>query len=91
MGAIAGYLENISRFGYPDDYAVKRLAELEGLSCASLKDLAQRVLHPDQMLILVVGDKAKVKSTLGDLGYGDVIELDIDGHPLPTTGVQGTH
>jgi zinc protease len=90
MSAIAGYLENISRFGYPEDYAQKRLAELEGLTCAGLKDLAQRVLHPDQMLILIVGDKAKVKSTLGDLGYGDVIELDIDGHPLPTTGVQGT-
>jgi hypothetical protein len=55
------------------------------------KDLAQKVLQPDQMLILVVGDRGKVKSTLADLGYGDPIELDIDGHPLPTTGVQGTH
>ena len=45
----------------------------------------------NQMLILVVGDKSKVKSTLGDLGFGEPIELDIDGNPLPTTGVQGTH
>jgi zinc protease len=90
MQAINGYLENISRFGYSDDYAQKRLQQLEGMSCASLRELAQRALQPDQMLILVVGDRGKVKSTLGSLGYGDVIELDIDGAPLPATGVQGT-
>jgi zinc protease len=89
MMAINGYLENISRFGYPDDYAAKRLQQLAGMSCGSLKELAQRVLQPDQMLILVVGDKSKVKGTLADLGFGDPIELDIDGNPLPATG-QGT-
>ncbi|MBK7643219.1 MAG: insulinase family protein [Planctomycetes bacterium] len=91
MMAVNGYLESISRFGYPDDYAEKRLQQLAGMSVESLKELAQRVLQPDHMLILVVGDKGKVKSTLGDLGYGDPIELDIDGNPLPTTGEQGTH
>jgi len=91
MMAINGYLESISRFGYPDDYAAKRLQQLAGMSSASLRELAQRVLQPDHMLILVVGDKSKVKSSLGDLGYGDVIELDIDGHPLPATGAQGTN
>jgi zinc protease len=90
MMAINGYLENISRYGYPDDYAAKRLQQLAGMTCESLRDLAQKVLQPDQMLILVVGDKSKVKSTLGDLGFGDPIELDIDGNPLPTTGAQGT-
>ncbi len=54
------------------------------------KELAQKVLQPEHMLILVVGDKSKVKNTLGDLGYGDPIELDIDGNVLPATGVQGT-
>ena len=91
MGAINGYLENISRYGYPDDYATKRLQQLAGMTCESLRELAQKVLQPDQMLILVVGDRSKVKSTLGDLGFGEPIELDIDGNPLPTTGVQGTH
>jgi zinc protease len=90
MVAINGYLENISRYGYPDDYAARRLQQLAGMTCDSLKELAQRVLQPDHMLILVVGDKAKIKGTLGDLGFGDPIELDIDGNPLPTTGVQGT-
>ena len=91
MMAINGYLEGISRYGYPDDYAAKRLQQLSGMTRESLRDLAQKVLQPDHMLILVVGDKAKVKSTLGDLGFGEPIELDIDGHPLPTTGVQGTN
>ncbi len=90
MLAINGYLENISRYGYPDDYAAKRLQQLATMTCESLKELAQKVLQPERMLILVVGDKAKVKNTLGDLGYGEPIELDIDGNVLPATGVQGT-
>jgi len=90
MMAINGYLEGISRFGYPDDYVAKRLQQLAGMTCASLRELAQKVLQPDNMLILVVGDKSKVKGTLGDLGFGEPIELDIDGHPLPTTGATGT-
>lgn len=85
MQAINGYLENISHYGYADDYAAKRLQQLAALERKSLRDLAQKVLQPEHMAILVVGDKAKIKPGLLELGY-ELVELDIDGNPLPTTG-----
>ncbi len=88
MGAISGYLESISRYGYPDDYAAKRLQQLAALKREALRDLAQKVLVPEHMAILVVGDKAKIKKGLGELGY-ELVELDIDGNPLPSTGTGG--
>ena len=85
MLAINGYLENISRYGYADDYAAKRLQQLAALKREALRDLAQKVLQPEHMAILVVGDKAKIKAGLLELGY-ELVELDIDGNPLPATG-----
>ena len=36
-------------------------------------------IHPDAMVILVVGDKAKIGAKLAALGFGEPIELDPDG------------
>ena len=76
------YIDNVTRYGWPDDYGAQRLAKLAKLQPDELKALAQKYVLPDQFAILVVGDKAKVGKGLADLGYGDVIELDIDGKPL---------
>jgi zinc protease len=80
--ALAGMLDNIGKYGFPDDYAARRLAELASLSSATLKDLAQRHIDPGAMVLLVVGDKAKIGRSLAELGYGEPIELDVEGKPL---------
>jgi zinc protease len=84
--ALSRYASAISTFGYPDDFAERRLAELQALRREDLVRLAQAVLHPDRMIVLVVGDKAKVRDSLRQLGLGEPIELDSLGRPLPTTG-----
>lgn len=80
--ALAGMLESIGKYGYADDYAAKRLDQLAALTAPALKELANRYIRPKAMAILVVGDKAKVGPGLAELGYGEVIELDVDGKPL---------
>ena len=34
------------------------------------------------MVILVVGDKKKIAAGLAEAGFGEPIELDIDGKPI---------
>jgi zinc protease len=72
-------LNEIGKYGFPDDYLQKRLSQLDALKVGDAKALAQKYVHPDHMAILVVGDKQKVLKGLNELGYGDAIELDIDG------------
>jgi zinc protease len=72
-------LNDIGKYGFPDDYLQKRLKQLDALTVDDLKALAKKHLHPDKMAILVVGDKQKVQQGLNGLGYGDAVELDIDG------------
>ncbi len=82
IGSLAGLLDNVSQLGYPDDYPAQRLALLGTISKADLDALATKAIHPDRAMILVVGDSEKVKEGLDSLGYGPVIELDIDGNPI---------
>jgi zinc protease len=81
-GALIGMVDNASKFGWPDDYPKQRLAELDAMTTERFKELAQKWIHPDAMVILVVGDKSKVGEKLAKLGYGEPIELDVDGNPV---------
>ncbi|MCZ6596232.1 MAG: pitrilysin family protein [Planctomycetota bacterium] len=77
------HIGQISRYGYPDDYLSERLAILESLGQEGMKTLANEHLHPERMAILVVGDKERILEKLQALPYGEVIELDTEGRPLP--------
>ncbi|MFT5286045.1 MAG: zinc protease [Planctomycetota bacterium] len=77
--ALSGLLNDISRYGFADDYLEQRQLLLNEISIGDLKALARKHLTPDKMVILVVGDREKVESGLIELGYGDVTALDIDG------------
>jgi zinc protease len=79
--SLSGYVDNISKLGYPDDYPLQRLKLLESLDPDDLNALTREYVRPDRMAILVVGDASAVKAGLEELGYGDVVELDIDGNP----------
>jgi zinc protease len=80
--ALSSFLDDISAYGYPDDFQTRRLAELMELGTEDLRVLARKHLTPDEMVILVVGDAAHVEPGLAELGYGEVRRLDVDGRPL---------
>ncbi len=75
------WLENIARFGYPLDYLDRRLTWLGAMTVEELGELARRRLHPDALVVLVVGDRAQVLEPLRALGLGPVQELDLYGRP----------
>ncbi|MBI5433781.1 MAG: insulinase family protein [Planctomycetes bacterium] len=75
-------VDRVSELGYPDDYVDRRLAYLRSVKAEELNALAKRAIRPEAMVILVVGDKAKISADLAKLGYGEPIELDPYGVPL---------
>jgi zinc protease len=83
---LAGILDNISRYGWPDDYTERRLKQLSGFSLQDMQSQAQKHIHPDAMVILVVGDKKRIAAGLAEAGFGEPIELDVDGVPIAAAG-----
>jgi zinc protease len=74
-------LEGIGRYGHPDDFLERRLAWLAGATAAELDVLARRHVRPDELVVLVVGDREAVRGPLAELGLGPPIELDAYGFP----------
>jgi hypothetical protein len=52
------------------------------LSLSDVSGVAQRVLHPDQLVWVVVGDRTKVERGIRELGWGEIQLLDADGKPV---------
>ena len=68
-------LTNISNYGYNDDYAKQRETIVKGMTVEDVKALAEKYIHPDKMIYLVVGDAATQLKNLEKLGFGKVVVL----------------
>jgi len=82
MRSLSGLLDDVSRYGWSDDFLLERRKTLEAIGTQELGELAKRYLHPGRANILVVGDAATVRAPLEALGYGPVISLNADGSPV---------
>ncbi|MGB3343134.1 MAG: pitrilysin family protein [Aequorivita sp.] len=68
-------LTNISNYNYPDDYAKQREDIVKALTVEDVQALAEKYIHPDKMIYLIVGDAATQLDKLENLGMGKPIVL----------------
>jgi predicted Zn-dependent peptidase len=80
MSTIGG----IVRYGRPDDYVVRRKAEIEGLQPAQVADAA-KAIDPNALTYVVVGDLSKIEQPVRALNLGQVSVVDADGKPVART------
>ena len=74
-------LEEIVRLGLPDDYYEKYPAKVRALKTTDLSGAAEKVLRPNGMIWVIVGDKERIEKSLKELGLGDPKHIDADGNP----------
>jgi len=70
------------RFGWPDDSVDTYRDRVEGASKEQIHADAQRLLRPDQLTWVVVGDLSTIEEPIRALGLGEVSVLDVDGNGL---------
>jgi zinc protease len=80
--AVADSLEEMVRFGLPDDYWNTYPDKVRALSDSQISKAAEDVVQPDGMVWVVVGDRARIEEGIRELGYGDIILMDADGNVL---------
>ncbi len=69
---VNGQLEDLWLYGLPQDYYTKLPAQVEGVTSAEAQAAAAKYVHPENMLVIAVGDKAKIEAGLKDLKLGPV-------------------
>lgn len=81
MRAVQGAIVEMVQFGIPEDYYETYPVRVRELDRDDISAAAQKVLHPDNLVWLVVGDRKTVEEGIRDLGFGEVevIELEDEG------------
>ena len=80
--AVARDIAELVRFDLPDDYW-SSYAELVGaLDADDVNAVTKRVLAPDRLTWVVVGDLDVIEADVRALGLGEVRIIDVDGAPV---------
>ncbi|MEC9237354.1 MAG: insulinase family protein, partial [Chloroflexota bacterium] len=77
-GAIMGQVLQMVQFGLPDDYLQTVRANVEAVTLDDVHRITQELVRPDQLKILVVGDRQLIETGLRQLDLPTVV-LDADG------------
>jgi zinc protease len=80
--AVARDIAELVRFDLPDDYWTGYAELVNGLEADDVHAAAMRLLHPDLMTWVVVGDRSVIEQDVRALGFGAVAVVDADGESL---------
>jgi len=76
-----GFLSRMATYDLKPSFIDEQSDILANMTKAEIDDLAAKHLQLDEMIMVVVGDKAKVYDDVEALGY-KMVEIDTDGNPI---------
>ena len=71
-GGVAVAMEPLAVYGLPDDYWQTYRANLEAVGPDEVLAAARDLLHPDRLLMLTVGDAARVREEVEAAAFGPI-------------------
>ncbi len=83
--AVINSIAEMVRFGYPDDHFDTYAGKIRSLNLSQVQAAAEKTLHPDKVVWVVVGDKEQIEPAIRELGFGPVREIDGDGNVMEKT------
>ncbi len=69
-------------YARPDDHFATYAARVRALDERALDEAARRLIRPDDLILVVIGDLAAIEPKVRALGLGEVTRLDADGRPV---------
>jgi zinc protease len=73
---------DLLHYGWPDDYYETMAGKIRALKTGDLDAASKTVLHPQGMVWIIVGDRAKIEAGVKELNLGKIRFIDADGHAL---------
>lgn len=74
---IAGQISEIIQYSLPGNYFNQYIPSVQGIGLAEVSNAAKKYIVPDQMIVVVVGDKAKIEEGMRKLNLGEIKNLTI--------------
>jgi zinc protease len=82
QAAVGDSINELVQFGLPDDYYDTMAGKIRALKPADVANAAKAIVHPDNLIWVIVGDRSKIEAGVKELGLGEMKLLDADGKPL---------
>ncbi len=82
MNAVRGAISEIVTFGLDDNHYNSYAQKVRAMTLDDVKRTADSVIHPDRLVWVIVGDRAKIEEGIRSLNLGVVQALDADGNPV---------
>ena len=82
-GAVLRSLGQMVQFALPADYFTTYAGRINGLELGPVQQAGNGVIKPENVVYLVVGDRAAIEPGLKALNLGEIRLLDADGNPVP--------
>ncbi len=79
---VASSYMSILIYGLPDTYWNDFVDDVAALQPAGVNAAAKRLVQPQSLTWVVVGDLSRIEKPIRDLGWGEVTVLDVDGQRL---------
>jgi len=78
--AVAASIADIVRFGLPDDYWNSYAGKIRDLSLEQVSGVAKEIVQPQNVIWVVVGDRAEIEAGIRELNLGELKIIDPDGN-----------
>jgi zinc protease len=82
MSAIAANVTDLIAYDLAPDYFDTYAGKVRAVSRQDLSAVAEKLLRPEKMIWVVVGDKAKIEAAVRELNLGPLEYVDADGNPV---------
>ncbi len=82
LGSIASGTGSLWLYHLPLDYNRKLPAMIEGVTAEDTSRVANQYVHPENFLLVTVGDRSKVETSLQDLKLGPIELWSTDAEPV---------
>ena len=82
LDAVGQSINEMVQYGLPEDYYETYAGKVRALKTSDVGDGAKAIVHPDNLIWVIVGDRAKIEAGIKELGLGEIRLLDADGKPI---------
>ena len=81
-GEVGQSILDLVHFGLPDDYYETYASKVRTLKVGDVESAAKAIVHPDNLIWVIVGDRSKIEAGVKELNLGELRLLSPDGKPI---------
>ena len=78
-GAVLGSMAETVTYGLPDNYYETYAGKVRALKPQDIATVAEKVIRPESLIWVVVGDRSKIEKGIREMNLGEVHLIDTEG------------